>query len=132
MSATRRRDSGVSRRTTLVLIPCPFGYVLFVRWPGQRLRACSAIVAPPDLTDAVRSLGDPLTVVLIGRRHADAVARAVLDDAELVIVPEAWLRGVPRRALSARAAVAARVATAHRTAMIEHRLREELQLALPF
>lgn len=118
--------------TTLVLIPCPLGYTLFVRWPRQRLRACSTIVAPSDLTDAVRSLGDPLTVVLVGRRHADAVSHAVLHEAELIIVPDAWLRRIPRRALSARAEVAARIATAHRTATIEHRLRHELQLALPF
>lgn len=118
--------------TTLVLIPCPLGYILFVRWPHQRLRACSTIVEPSDLTDAVRSLGDPLTVVLIGRRHADAVAHAVLHEAELVIIPDAWLRRIPRRALSARAEVAARIATAHRTATIEHRLRYEFQLALPF
>jgi hypothetical protein len=118
--------------TTLVLIPCPLGYTLFVRWPRQRLRACSAIVAPADLTEAVRSLGDPLTVVLVGRRHADVVAHAVLHEAELVIVPDAWLRRVPRRALSARAEIAARIATAHRTAGIEHRVRREHQLELPF
>lgn len=118
--------------TTLVLIPCPLGYTLFVRWPRQRLRACSTIVAPEDLNEAVRSLGDPLTVVLVGRRYADAVAHAVLQEAELVIIPDAWLRRVPRRALSARAEIAARIATAHRAATIEHRLRYELQLALPF
>lgn len=118
--------------TTLVLIPCPLGYLLFVRWPRQRLRACSSIVAPADLTEAVRSLGDPLTVVLVGRRRAEEVAYAVLHEAELVIVPDAWLRRVPRGALSARAEIAARIATAHRSAMIEHRLREDFQVALPF
>jgi hypothetical protein len=118
--------------TILVLIPCPLGYCLFLRWPRQRLRACTRIVDPADLRDAVGSLADPLTVVLVGRRQADAVARAVLDTAELVIVPEAWLRRIPRAALSARAAVAARIATAYRTAGIEHRLRNDLQLPLPF
>jgi hypothetical protein len=118
--------------TTLVLIPCPLGYILFVRWPRQRLRACSPVIAAFELTDAVRSLGDPLTVVLVGRRHAEAVADAVLRDAELVIVPEAWLRRIPLGALSARAQAAARIATVHRTAVIEHRLRCEPQLALPF
>lgn len=118
--------------TTLVLIPCPLGYTIFVRWPRQRLRSCSTIVAPEDLNDAVRSFGDPVTVVLVGRRHADQVAYAVLEDADLVIVPDAWLRRVPRRALSARAEIAARIATAHCSATIEHRLRHDLQLALPF
>jgi hypothetical protein len=118
--------------TLAVLIPCPLGYCLFVRWPRQRLRACSAIVHPSDLHDAVRSLGGPLTVVLVGRRHADEVSDAVLEDANLVVVPDAWLRRVPRSALSARAEVAARVASAHRAARIEERLRNDLQLALPF
>ncbi len=118
--------------TIAVLIPCPLGYCLWVQWPRQRLRACSTIVHPLDLGDTIRSLGDPVTVVLVGRRHADAVSEAVLDAAELVIVPDAWLRRVPRTALSTRAEVAARVAAAHRTAQVEHRLRKELQLALPF
>ena len=118
--------------TIAVLIPCPLGYCLWVQWPRQRLRACSTLVHPFDLRDTVRSLGDPLTVVLVGRRHADAVSDAVLDAAELVIVPDAWLRRVPRTALSARAEVAARVAAAHRAAQVEHRLRNDLQLALPF
>lgn len=118
--------------TLAVLIPCSLGYCLFVRWPGQRLRACSSIFAPCDLRDAVRSLGEPLLVVLVGRRRADEVSAAVLDDAELVIVPDAWLRRVPRTALSARAEVAARVAAAHRIAGVEHRLRNDLQLPLPF
>ena len=118
--------------TVAVLLPCSLGYCLFVRWPRQRLRACSSIVDPFDLRDAVRSLGDPLLVVLVGRRGADVVSDAVLDDANLVIVPDAWLRRVPRRALSARAEAAARLATAHRTARIEERLRNDAQLVLPF
>lgn len=118
--------------TVAVLLPCTLGYCLFVRWPRQRLRACSSILHPSDLRDTVRSLGDPLLVVLVGRRGADVVSGAVLDDASLVIVPEAWLRRVPRRALSARAEAAARLATTHRTARIEERLRNDTQLALPF
>lgn len=118
--------------TLAVLIPCALGYCLFVRWPRQRLRACSMIVHPSDLHDAVCSLGGPLTVVLVGRRQADEVSNAVLDEADLVVVPEAWLRRVPRTALSARAEIAARLATAHRSAHIEERLRNDLQLALPF
>ena len=118
--------------TVAVLRPCALGYCLFVRWPRQRLRACSRIVDPLDLRDAMRSLGDPLLVVLVGRRGADVVSDAVLEDANLVIGPDAWLRRVPRRALSARAEAAARLATAHHTARIEERLRTDAQLVLPF
>lgn len=118
--------------TWAVLLPCPLGYCLFVRWPHQPLRACSTIVGPVDLRDTIRGLGDPVGVVLVGRRRVEEVARAVLDDAELVIVPEAWLRRVPRRALSARAEVALRIAAAHRVATVVRWERREAQLALPF
>lgn len=118
--------------TVVVIIPNPLGYCLFVRWPHQRLRACSTILHPSDLQDAVRSLGDRLTVVLVGRRCADAVSEAVLETADLVIVPDAWLKRVPRTALAARAQVAARIASAHRTGQIEQRFRRELQQSFPF
>jgi hypothetical protein len=118
--------------TVAVLLPTSLGYCLFIRWPRQRLRACSEILHPSDLRDAIHSLGEPLTVVLIGRRHADAVAEAVLDVAELVVVPEQWLRRVPRTAMSTRADLAVRIANAHRAAQVEHRLRRDGQLGLPF
>jgi hypothetical protein len=118
--------------TYVVLIPCPLGYCLFVRWPRQSLRTCTNIVDPVDLRDTVRSLGDPLAVVLVGRRNADAVSDAVLDAAELFIIPDSWLRRVPRRALTSRAELAVRIASAQRAATLEHRLRKDLQLDLPF
>lgn len=118
--------------TYAVLLPCSLGYCLFVRWPHQRLRSCSEIVHPADVRDTVGALGDPLTVVLVGRRHADPISDAVLHHADLVIVPDAWLRRVPRRAFSTRAELAVRLAAAHRAATIEHRLRCDTQMALPF
>ena len=118
--------------TTVVLLPSALGYCLWIQWPRQRLRSCQEIVPLADLPDVVRALGDPVTVVLVGRRHADAVSRAVLSAADLVIVPDPWLRRVPRRALSARAELAARIAWASRAATVEHRQRNDLQLTLPF
>lgn len=118
--------------TTVVLVPTALGYCLWIQWPRQRLRSCQEIISPPDLADVVRSLGDPVTVVLVGRRHAEAVSNAVLEVADLVIVPEPWLRRVPRRALSTRAELAARIASASRAATVEHRHRRDLQLNLPF
>lgn len=118
--------------TWAVLLPCSLGYCLFVRWPRQRLRTCTEILHPSDVGDALRSLGDPLSVVLIGRARADAVSDAVLEIADLFIVPDAWLRRVPRAALSARAELAVRIASAHRVAIVEHRLPRERQVALPF
>lgn len=118
--------------TIVVLIPNPLGYCIFVGWPRQRLRACMCVIHPSDLQDAVRSLGDPVSVVLVGRRCADAVSDAVLDTADLVIVPDAWLRRIPRTALAARARTAARIASAHRVGRIEQRLRRDLELTPPF
>ena len=118
--------------TIVVLIPNPLGYCIFVRWPHQRLRAVMCVIHPSDLQDTIQSLGDPVTVVLVGRRGVDAVSDAVLDTADLVIVPEAWLRRVPRTALAARARVAVRIASAHRAGQVERRERRDLQMQLPF
>lgn len=118
--------------TTLVLVPTHLGYCLWVQWPRQRLRSTPEIVPHADLADLVRAFDDPVTVVLVGRRHADVVSDAVLDAADLVIIPDPWLRRVPRRALPARAELAARIASASRVATIEHRQRHDLQLSLPF
>lgn len=118
--------------TVVVIIPNPLGYCIFVRWPRQRLRACMCVIHPSDLQDTIRGLGDLVSVVLVGRRCADAVSHAVLDTADLVIVPEAWLRRVPRTALATRAAIAARIASAHRASHVEHRQRRDLQMDLPF
>lgn len=118
--------------TIVVLIPNPLGYCIFVRWPRQRLRACMCVVHPSDLHDTVQSLGDHVTVVLIGRRSADAVSDAVLDTADLIIVPEAWLKRVPPTALAERAQMAARIAGAHRVGQVEQRMRRDRQWQLPF
>ncbi len=118
--------------TVVVLIPNPLGYCIFVRWPRQSLRACMCVVHPSDLRDTIQSLGDPVTVVLVGRRCADAVSDAVLDTADLVIIPEGWLTRVPRTALAARAHAAARIASAHRAGRVESRERRDLQMQLPF
>lgn len=118
--------------TTVVLLPTPLGYCLLIQWPRQRLRSCPEIVPAPGLAGLVPSLGDPVTVVLVGPRHADAVSHAVLGVADLVIVPEPWLRRVPQRAWSVRAELAARIASASRAGSVEHRQRDDLQLGLPF
>lgn len=116
--------------TWLVLLPCPLGFCLFVRWPRQRLRSCSAILHPADLRDAVGSLGEPVTAVLVGRRNVDAVAAAILPVGDLVVVPDVWVRGVPAHALSRRAETALRAARAHLAGSVQHRARIEGQLSL--
>ena len=118
--------------TWIVLLPSPLGFCLFVRWPRQRLRSCSAILHPMDLRDAVGSLGGPLTTVLVGRREADLVAGQVLPVGDLVVVPEVWMRGVPPHAFSRRAEVALRAATAHLAGAVQrhHQVEVDGQLTL--
>lgn len=116
--------------TWVVLLPCPLGFCLFVRWPRQRLRSCSEILHPVDVGEAVGSLGDPVTTVLVGRRHADMIADAILDVSGLVVVPDVWLRGLPPHALSRRAEVALRAATAHLAGSVRHLPRADGQLSL--
>lgn len=120
--------------TLAILFPDPLGYHLFVRWPRDRVRRCATLVHPSDLADVVGSLGAPLVVGLVGTRHMDLVAGQVLDFADLVAIPDAWLRQVPRSDLHRRAEVAARILTAHRADPLRHYYgRESSDLsALPF
>lgn len=120
--------------TIAILFPSPLGFHLFVRWPRDRVRRCSGLVHAGDLRDVVASLGAPLVVGLVGTRHMDLVAEQVLGFADLVAIPDAWLRQVPRSDLHRRAEVAARILTAHRADPLRHYYgREPSELtALPF
>ncbi len=120
--------------TLAILFPGPFGFDLFVRWPRDRIRRCSAVVPACDLAQVLGPFGDPLVVGLVGTRQADFVAGQVLEFADLVAIPDCWLRRVPRRDLQRRAEVAARIITAHRTNPLRHYLgRERAELpAFPF
>jgi hypothetical protein len=120
--------------TLAVLLPGPLGYHLFVRTPRDRLRHYTALVAPEDLAATLWPLADPLLVVLVGTRHLDNVTGALQRFADVLGVPEAWLRCVPRRALAQRAQVAARIATAHvRAPLVQHLARNRVdQMYMPF
>lgn len=120
--------------TVAILFPCPVGFHLFVRWPRDRVRRCSAVLHASDLPDALGALGTPLVVGLVGTRHLELVAGEVLDFADLVAIPEAWLRQVPRGDLQRRAEVAVRILTAHRADPLRHYLGRERaeRAALPF
>lgn len=120
--------------TLAVLVPAPIGFHLFIRWPRDRLRRSTAIVQPEDLADALRPLGYPLVVVLVGTRDAHFVADQVLEFADLIAIPAAWMRRVPKRDLHARALVASRIAGAQRQAPVHHYLSREddHQERLPF
>lgn len=104
--------------TLAILFPSAIGFHLFVRWPRDRVRRCSTVVDTHDLADALGSLGHPLVVGLVGTRHAEDVAGQVLEFADLVAIPDCWLRRVPRKDLQRRAEVAARILTAHGAAPI--------------
>ncbi len=120
--------------TLAVLIPAPIGFHLFIRWPRDRLRRSTSVVLPSDLDDVLRALGDPLMIVLLGTRHIDLVADQVLDFADLIAIPQAWLRRVPKRDLLARARVASHIAAAHRKGPVHHYLSKDndYQNQLPF
>ncbi|MBM4368708.1 MAG: hypothetical protein FJ102_21015 [Deltaproteobacteria bacterium] len=106
--------------TLAILLPSPVGFHLFVRWRRDRVRRCSMLVDASDLREVLGALDAPLLVGLVGTRHAELVAGAVLDVADLVAIPEAWLRQVPRGDLHRRAEVAARVLAAHRADPLRH------------
>lgn len=105
--------------TLAVLIPDPLGFHLFVRLPKDRFHRISDLVAPEDLTDVLRPLGDPILVALDGTRHAACIADQVGDFADLVVVPANWTRSVPRSDLFGRARLLARLASFHRASPLD-------------
>ncbi len=120
--------------TIAILFPSPLGFHLFVRWPRDRVLRCSTLVHASDLADVLGALGAPLVVGLVGTRHAEVVAGQVLEFADLVAIPDAWLRRVPRGDLHRRAEVAAGILAAHRADPLRlYHGREPSDLpALPF
>ena len=120
--------------TLAILFADPLGFHLFVRWPRDRVRRCSTLVHASDLADVLGSVGAPLVVGLVGTRHMELVAGQVLDFADLVAIPDAWLRLIPRGDLHRRAEVAAGILTAHRADPLRHYYgRESSEVsALPF
>ena len=106
--------------TLAILVPSPLGFHLFIRWPRDRLRRSSTLVHPTDLAEVLRPLGHPLVVGLVGARNTHIVLGTVLAFADLIAIPEAWLRGVPRGDVRARAHAAARLVAAHREAPLTH------------
>lgn len=120
--------------TLAVLFPSPLGFHLFVRWPRDRVRRCATTIDAGDLADVLGPLGHPLVVGLVGTRHAELVADQVLGFADLVAIPDAWLRRVRRTDLQQRAEVAVRILTAQRADPLRVYYGRESQdlLALPF
>lgn len=120
------------RTTTAVLLPGPLGTLLLYtrRGPG-RLRCAGAVISLEQLGRELRELPQPRTIVLCGRRHLDELAPVVLEEDDLYVVPPHWLADLRREDFDARAALAARLASAQRRGAIEC-LRAARQLQLPF
>ncbi len=111
--------------TTCILAPDDHGRLrLYWKSAPGRLRGGSRLDHPADLREPLQELPEPRTVVLCGQRFADNVADAVLDIADLVVVPNTWLRYLPARNPARRAGLAGRLALAHAHRPIERRFRD--------
>jgi hypothetical protein len=112
--------------TLVILAPDLYGGLrLFSRTDRGPLRSGPLLGHSFELQSCLRQLPAPRTVVLCGKRFADHVAAAVLDLADLVVVPNTWLRHIPAPETESRAAHAARVAVAHARAPLETHLARE-------
>lgn len=120
--------------TLAVIIPASAGFHLFIWWPRDRLRCSTSVIHPADLREALMPLGYPLFVLLVSTRDPDLVADQIIDFADLIAIPTAWLRREPKRDLHARALVASRIAGAQRQGPVHHYLAREhdYQERLPF
>jgi len=109
--------------TLLILVPEYFGGLrLYVRAGRGSLRQGPIAGLPADVRACLLDLPAPRIVILCGQRFADVLADAVLDLADLFVVPNTWLRTLPSIRPGERALHAARLAIAHARAPIEHRL----------
>ena len=115
--------------TTVVIAPGGFGGLhLYWRIDRGPLRDGPVLVHGYELRSCINDLPGPRTVVLCGRRFANEVSDAVLDVADLFVVPNTWLRHLPAIDPADRAACAARVAAAHARDPVEHRLSRQPEL----
>jgi len=112
--------------TLIVLAPDLYGGLRFFSRVGRGpLRPGPLLGHPFELQSCLRQLPAPRTVVLCGRRFAHHVSAAVLDLADLVIVPNTWLRHIPAPDTDSRASHAARLALANARAPLETRAARE-------
>lgn len=117
------------RSSLVILVPAPLGG--FRCFNFLRGLDDGFLVAEPNrLRHHLAWLPAPRIVVLCGRNHRKQIRDAVLDRAELYVLPATWLRSIPATAPRARAALAARLVTAHVRHPIEHFCAEEL--SFPF
>lgn len=109
--------------TLLVLAPdCYGGLRMYLRRDRGPLLRGPTVAHPREVRDCLLGLPSPRSVVLCGRRFADELSDAFLDLADLFVVPNTWLRHIPRLEPGERAAHAARFAVAHARTPIEHRI----------
>jgi hypothetical protein len=111
----------------LILAPMPgqFGGMrLYSRSTHGQVLEGPVVVSAGDVRHWLNELPEPRAVVLCGRRAVDAVADAVIDIADLYVVPVSWLRHLPREEPGERALLAARLAAAHAREPIEHRISD--------
>jgi len=118
--------------TTAVLIPDTLGALhLYVRHRPGPLRLAQVIAHAADLDSALYALPHPLTLILCGARNLDEVASVALGHGDFYLVGIRWLSSIPRELIYARAALAAKLVTAHRARPIE-RIRHSRRLECPF
>ena len=109
--------------TTVILAPESLGGLrLYWRPDRGALRHGPLLDHPCELRTCLNELPGPATVVLCGRRFADQVSAAILDLADLFVVPNTWLRHLPAGDTEDRALHGARIAAAHARDPVEHRL----------
>jgi len=117
----------------IVLVPDVMGYVVYLRTPGDRLRRCDKRVEKPeDLRAWTRWTKTETVVVLIGYRFANEIADVALANADFVVVPMPWMRGLPSHATAKRAARAAHLAMTQLATPIDLRFADGFHGDIPF
>ena len=113
--------------SVVVLVPAHLGG--FWCFDLRRDLADGVLVADPQrLRSYLNWLPPPITIVLCGRRRHAQIRQVALSYGDLYVLPAAWLRHLPSRAVRARAELARRIVLTHMRHPIERFCSRELAL----
>jgi len=97
--------------TLVILVPATGGFHLFIRRPPDKIRRWADLVDLTTIAQVIRQ-EHPLVVGFIGT-YTDLIAQQILPVADLICIPDVWLRDVGDDIL-ALAVKAEQIADAHR------------------
>lgn len=96
-----------------VLIPYSKGTFVFVQTNSQELHRVLDTSHPREILDILEPLPRPRLVAFLGNALWSALAEVLLEQTDLCLIPDPWLRHIPRHLLRHRAEFALQLLEAY-------------------